>query len=57
MFLPHIGADMMRFLTLPVEATVKVGLLAQASTGQGGPRTFEQLFIEAKTVKNIRMGQ
>lgn len=48
---------MMRFFSLPVEPTVKVGLLAQAPTGEGGVRVYEKLSIENKTVKNIRVGQ
>jgi hypothetical protein len=37
--------------------SVKVGLLAQAPTGQGGDRIYENLSIESKTVKNIRAGE
>ena len=37
--------------------SVKVGLLAQAPTGQGGDRIYENLLIESKTVKNIRAGE
>ncbi|MGO4107553.1 DUF1349 domain-containing protein [Paenibacillus sp. YAF4_2] len=49
---------MMRYFTLPVdEATVKVGLLAQAPLGNGGKRIYENLIIERRTVKNIRMGK
>lgn len=47
---------MMRFFSLPVGETVKVGLLAQAPTGQGGARTYERFSLEQRTVKNIRMG-
>lgn len=57
----HYSADnenfyMMRFFNLPAHETVKVGLLAQAPKGDGGWRTYENLKIENKTVKNIRMG-
>ena len=47
---------MMRFFSLPAGPVIKVGLLAQAPQGAGGPRYYEQLSIEQKTVKNIRMG-
>lgn len=48
---------MMRFFNLPAEKTIKVGLLAQAPTGKGGIRVYENLTIESRTVKNIRMGE
>lgn len=47
---------MMRFFHLPVDQTVKAGLLAQAPVGNGGVRIYENLSIEKKTVKNIRAG-
>lgn len=47
---------MMRYFNLPVESKIKVGLVAQAPVGSGGNRIFEQLSIEQKTVKNIRVG-
>lgn len=47
---------MMRFFSLPAEKDVKVGLLAQAPVGNGGPRIYEDLTIEKRTVKNIRFG-
>ncbi|NIK69934.1 DUF1349 domain-containing protein [Paenibacillus sp. BK720] len=58
----HYSADgenfyMMRFFALPADETVKVGLLAQAPLGNGGKRIYENLSIERKTVKNIRMGK
>ncbi|GGF83710.1 hypothetical protein GCM10010912_31090 [Paenibacillus albidus] len=49
--------DMMRFFNLPVEDTIKVGLLAQAPTGQGGERIYQNYTLEYRTVKNIRMGE
>lgn len=49
--------DMMRFFSLPVEETIKVGFVAQAPTGQGGERIYQDYSLEYKTVKNIRMGQ
>lgn len=58
----HYSADgenfyMMRFFHLPAEPIVKVGLLAQAPTGSGGERIYENLSIVKKTVKNIRAGK
>ena len=47
----------MRYFHLPVEETVKVGMLAQSPTGQGGVRVYEDFIIENKTVKNLRMGK
>lgn len=47
---------MMRFFSLPADRKVKVGLLAQAPTGNGGVRIYEDLTLESKTVKNIRYG-
>lgn len=47
---------MMRFFSLPVDQKVKIGLLAQAPTGNGGVRVYEDLVLENKTVKNIRYG-
>lgn len=48
---------MTRFFNLPVEETIKVGLVAQAPTGQGGKRYYEGFTLEQKTVKNIRFGE
>lgn len=48
---------MMRFFNLSAGKTIKVGLLAQAPQGNGGIRTYENLTIEKKTVKNIRFGE
>ena len=47
---------MMRFFNFAVGSTVKVGLSAHAPVGNGGIRTFSNLIIENKTVKNIREG-
>ena len=47
---------MMRFFSLPVSETIKVGLLAQAPTGSGGERHYENFSIENRTVRNIRVG-
>lgn len=49
--------DMMRFFSLPVDGTVKVGLLAQAPVGGGGERFFRHFSLEQKTVANIRTGK
>lgn len=48
---------MMRYFHLPAQPVIKVGLLAQAPTGDGGIRVYEHLTIENKTVKNIREGK
>ena len=48
---------MMRYFHLPAEPVVKAGLLAQAPTGNGGLRIYEDLTIENRTVKNIRAGK
>lgn len=48
---------MIRYFYLLVESVVKVGLLAQAPTGNGGMRVYEDLTIEKKTAKNIRKVQ
>ncbi len=48
---------MMRFFNLAAGKTIQVGLLAQAPQGNGGTRTYENLTIEKKTVKNIRFGE
>ncbi|MGI6239684.1 MAG: DUF1349 domain-containing protein [Christensenellales bacterium] len=48
--------DMMRFFTLPVGETIKVGLVAQAPIGAGGARVFRHFSLEKKTVENIRSG-
>lgn len=47
---------MMRFFNFAAGSTVKVGLSAHAPVGNGGIRTFSNLIIENKTVKNIREG-
>ena len=52
-----INFYMTRYFYLPSEPVIKVGLLAQAPTGNGGIRIYEHLSIEHKTVKNIRRGK
>lgn len=49
--------EMMRYFSLPVTETIKVGLVAQAPTGEGGERYFSDFKLEKKTVGNIRLGQ
>ncbi|MFC6464854.1 DUF1349 domain-containing protein [Marinilactibacillus sp. GCM10026970] len=49
--------DMMRVFNLPVSSIVKVGLVAQAPDGQGGPRFFKNFLLEKRTVKNLREGK
>jgi regulation of enolase protein 1 (concanavalin A-like superfamily) len=48
---------MMRYFSLPVSETIKVGLISQAPTGSGGERHFEEFSLENITVKNIRVGK
>ena len=48
---------MMRYFHLPANPVIKVGLLAQAPTGDGGVRVYEHLTIEHRTVRNIRAGK
>lgn len=49
--------NMTRYFLMPESKSIKVGLLAQAPTGKGGERVYENLTIEHKTVKNIRVGE
>lgn len=55
--LDGVKFDMMRFFTLPVDKTIKVGLGAQAPIGQGGERVYRNFSLVNKTVKNIRLGE
>ena len=48
---------MTRYFLMPECKSIKVGLLAQAPTGNGGERVYEHLSIEHVTVKNIRFGE
>jgi regulation of enolase protein 1 (concanavalin A-like superfamily) len=48
---------MMRHFFLPVDATVKVGLVAQAPRGNGGDRYYRDLSIVHRTAGNIRTGE
>jgi regulation of enolase protein 1 (concanavalin A-like superfamily) len=48
---------MTRFFSLPVEKTIRVGLVAQAPTGNGGERYFADFALEHRTVENIRFGE
>ena len=47
---------MTRYFSLDLGDKVKIGLVAQCPSGEGGKRIFENLNIESKTVKNIRAG-
>ena len=49
--------NMTRYFLMPETKTIKVGLLAQAPTGKGCKRIYENLSIEHITVKNIRAGE
>jgi hypothetical protein len=42
---------MTRYFLMKDAGSVKVGLLGQAPTGQGGDRIYENLSIESKTIK------
>ena len=55
--LDGVNFYMMRYFHMPVMPVIKVGLLAQAPTGTGGKRVYENLAIERRTVKNIRAGK
>lgn len=47
---------MTRLFWMEADEPLMVGLVAQSPTGQGGPRYFEHLSIEPRTVKNLRQG-
>lgn len=55
--LDGVNYYMTRFVIVDFGNTVKIGLVAQSPTGDGGKRLFEELSIENKTVKNIRAGK
>ncbi len=48
---------MTRYFLMPDSKAIKVGLLAQAPTGNGGEHVYEHLTIEQRTVRNIRAGE
>lgn len=48
---------MTRVFNLPVGKAIKVGLVAQAPTGNGGERFFDNFSLESRTVENIRFGE
>jgi regulation of enolase protein 1 (concanavalin A-like superfamily) len=48
---------MTRFFNLPVGNSIKIGFVAQAPTGKGGKRFFENFSQEHKTVKNIQYAE
>ncbi|MCR8632218.1 DUF1349 domain-containing protein [Paenibacillus radicis (ex Xue et al. 2023)] len=52
--LDGVKFDMMRFFSLPVDKTIKVGFVAQSPTGTGGDRIFHNFSLTNKTVNNIR---
>ncbi|MFD0678350.1 MULTISPECIES: DUF1349 domain-containing protein [unclassified Paenibacillus] len=54
--LDGVKFDMMRFFSLPVDKTIKVGLVAQSPIGTGGDRIFQNFSLTNKTVNNIRYG-
>lgn len=48
---------MTRLYYMDAPKTLKVGLVPQSPTGQGGPRVFDHLSIEHRTVQNLRKGE
>lgn len=48
---------MTRLFYMRADEPLLVGLVAQAPTGQGGPRYFSHLNIQRKTVGNLRRGE
>lgn len=49
--------DMTRLFYMETDGPLKVGLVAQSPLGEGGPRHFEHLQIENRTVANLRQGK
>ena len=49
--------DMTRLFYLEADQPLKVGLVAQSPIGEGGPRHFEHLSIEQRSVENLRQGR
>lgn len=49
--------EMVRFFRMDTGRTLKVGLVAQSPLGQGGPRYFEHLSIEPRSVESLRKGE
>ena len=49
--------DMLRVCSLPLNETVKVGLEAQCSTGEGIYHTFKDVSLEKKTITDIWSGK
>lgn len=47
---------MTRLFWMEADEPLMVGLVAQSPTGGGGPRYFEHLSIEHRTVQNLRQG-
>ena len=48
---------MTRLFYMETDRPLKVGLVAQSPLGEGGPRHFEHLVIENRTVANLRQGK
>lgn len=49
--------DMVRLFWMETDRPLKVGLVAQSPLGEGGPRHFEHLSIQEKTIENLRQGK
>jgi Uncharacterized conserved protein len=48
---------MVRLFKLDCDDTIKVGLVAQSPTGDGGEFLFENITLENRRVENVRAGQ
>lgn len=48
--------DLTRLFWMEAHEPLKVGLIAQSPTGEGGPRHFEHLSIEHRTLSHLRKG-
>ena len=60
-FAVHCSTDgaeyhMVRLFCLPLAETVKVGLEAQSPAGEGGPRCFDEVSLEQRTIAELRAG-
>ena len=49
--------DMVRLFSLPIDKTVKVGLVAQSPIGTGARHKYENFTIENRTVNDLRKGE
>ncbi|AYB38852.1 DUF1349 domain-containing protein [Brevibacillus laterosporus] len=49
--------QMVRYFSLPVSDTVKVGIVSQSPTGEGLTSDFSELYLKRITLHDIRAGQ